>query len=128
MMKWTEIDPTLAKQAAEAAGYTVVYSGIVSGWGARSPALDDARWGFNTEEEGWAEAFRWMCEREPVYRHKKGGIYVTLMTGKLTFEGVDWAEGSEAMVYRHLAPHDVGVWIRPLAEFNEEGRFVRVEG
>lgn len=122
MMKWTEIDPTLAKQAAEAAGYTVVYSGIVSGWGARSPALDDARWGFNTEEEGWAEAFRWMCEREPVYRHKKGGIYVTLMEGRST------VDESEVQVYRHLAPHDVGVWVRPLAEFNEEGRFVRVEG
>lgn len=125
------IEFDLKKQAATAAGYSVVYSGIVSGWGARSPAMDDARWGFNTEEEGWEEAFRWMCEREEIYLHKKGGIYVGLMTGKLTFEAPAAAGvvgGSEAKVYRHLAPHEPGVWIRPLAEFEEEGRFVRLEG
>lgn len=118
----SEIEPGLRKTAAAAAGYTVVYSGLISGWGYRwhDGVGLNARWGWIDEAQAWDEAFAELCRRETVYRHKKGGIYVSVMGGRST------VDNELVMIYRHLAPHEPGVWVRPLAEFDEPGRFVHV--
>lgn len=127
------MDHELKKASAAAAGYTVAYSGVISGWGCRwsEDSGPNAEWGWNNEWEAWEAAFAHLCRTQVVYRHKKGGIYMQLMEGKLTSMTPAVAAmvgGEPVMIYKHLAPHEPGVWVRPLAEFNEEGRFVRIAG
>jgi hypothetical protein len=54
-----------------------------------------------------------------LYLHKKGGIYRKLYDAKHT-------DGGEVVVYEHIWPHEKGIWVRPKAEFEEPGRFVRI--
>lgn len=52
-----------------------------------------------------------------LYRHKKGGIYLRL------FSGTNSETLKREVVYLHLWPHKVGVWIRDQAMFEEPDRF-----
>lgn len=64
----------------------------------------------------WATA----VQRHELFRHKKGGIY------RLVHRGRHADDGSRVVIYQHLWPHQVGLWVRNEAEFFEEGRFVRI--
>lgn len=116
-LKADDIADRLRRKACDQAGYRVGLDGDEWYFVGRE---GDCWYGWATEYEAWAAAFRRLCDLGEVFRHKKGGIYRTLTTGKET-EG-----GGDVVIYEHLAPHERGVWVRDLAEFNEPGRFERV--
>lgn len=120
-----EISDAMKKQAAAAAGYYV-----------RRRVTERNKFYFKTSDGGsdgqvvvgedaaWELAWKDLCRRRVVWLHKKGGIYAEIGEGRLCDRG----DGRlpEVMVYEHLAPHDRGIWVRDLAEFDEPGRFVRI--
>lgn len=111
-MKWHEVDPALRRQAARVSGGQIFpfKHGFYGGCGA-----------VLTEDEAWDRLFQNMCQWQQVFRHKKGGIYIIMAIGTST------ETGREVVIYRHLAPHSVGVWVRDMEEFYELGRFERLE-
>lgn len=120
-MNWREIEPELRRRAAEVIGYAVSEGHVVNGW-AWINEMGHSCWGWPDEQAAWDAAFRDICRRWVIYRHKKGGIYQSRFGARAT-----WGDCEPMMVYHHLAPHEPGAWVRPLAEFEEPGRFVRVE-
>lgn len=65
------------------------------------------------------EHYVFIASTDQFYLHKKGGLYWKLFEGKLT------DDASDVIIYKHVYPHEVGVWVRNKAEF-EDGRFRRV--
>ena len=116
---WTEIDPELREKALVSADYDVRDGGLVRGWGFTPPG-GGGHWGMTNAQAAWDVAFAHMCGYGLVYLHKKGGIYKSFGVAKLA------SDGSDAVLYEHLAPHEKAIWARNADEFFEEGRFVRV--
>jgi hypothetical protein len=56
------------------------------------------------------------------YQHRYGGVYVVKAIAKSTIDKSEW------VVYNHVWPFEEEVWIRPLAEWSEEGRFRQLAG
>jgi len=110
-MKWDEVDEGLRRQAARVGG-GMIYPLKDGFYGNRGTVV--------TEDQAWDELFQKRCQWQQVFRHKKGGIYV-IMTIAVSTE-----TGRDVVVYRHLAPHSSGVWVRDLEEFYDEGRFTRI--
>ena len=128
-MKWSEIDEALRRQAIAVAGYNLIIPALDgrrlfqkanSYWGWTGPGHAGDT-GYPSEAGAVDGAFAHLCRTKQVMRHKKGGIYMTVGVAKHT------GTGEEVMVYDHLAPHEKGTWVRELAEFDEPGRFVRIE-
>lgn len=55
-----------------------------------------------------------------IYRHKKGGLYARLFTA------TDSETLEKVVVYLHLFPHKIGIWVRPKKLFDEPDRFRRI--
>lgn len=67
-----------------------------------------------------------------LYRHKAGGLYLRLSDGpgrdnRTTWKGNVCHEDAVVLTtYKHLWPHDVALYQRPTAEFDDPGRFVQI--
>ncbi len=65
------------------------------------------------------ENYIMLSPTDQFYLHKKGGLYWKMFEGKLT------DNESDVIIYKHIYPHEVGIWVRDKKEF-EDGRFRRV--
>lgn len=63
--------------------------------------------------------YMFLSSTDQFYLHYKGGLYWKMFEGKLT------DDKSDVIIYKHVYPHEVGVWVRNKTEF-EDGRFRRV--
>lgn len=67
-----------------------------------------------------------------LYRHKKGGIYRVDAITTLRNQRAEWKgeephkPGALLVTYKHLWPHEQGMFQRPHREFAQPDRFARI--
>ncbi|HEY0052847.1 MAG TPA: DUF1653 domain-containing protein [Caulobacteraceae bacterium] len=67
-----------------------------------------------------AAAFDRLVAEQPIYLHKKGGVY------RRMHEARSSDDERAVVVYEHLWPHPRGVWVRDAVEFDQPERFARL--
>lgn len=79
-----------------------------------------------TPETYLAKFWQNTLESYGLLRHKKGGVYRKTGEALDSSNSRQLGEDISMVIYEHVWPHARQLYVRPKAEFEEPGRFVRI--